>query len=83
MIEPTDFGMVIVKETDDYENFPRKKLLKTYNKFNNISNAFKHNQYSLGASYNDLTKVELKLIYEEIDAETYKYMCKNESKMLC
>ena len=44
MIEPTDFGMVIVNETDDYEKFPRKKLLKTYNKFNNIRNAFKHNQ---------------------------------------
>ena len=45
MNKPTDFGEIIIIETDDYDKFSRKKLIKVYNKFNDIRNAFKNNKF--------------------------------------
>ena len=48
MNKPTDFGEIVIIETDDYDKFSRKKLIKVYNKFNDIRNAFKNNKFYLG-----------------------------------
>ena len=83
MNKPTDFGEIIMLETDDYDKFPRKKLIKTYNKYNDIRNAFKNNRFSIGSGFeckHVLTKIELKLIHEEIDNDTYKYETKEQSR---
>ena len=56
MNKPTDFGEIVIIETDDFDKFPRKKLMKTYNKFNDIRNAFKNNKFYLGSGF-DINKV--------------------------
>ena len=83
MNKPTDFGEIIMLETDDYDKFPRKKLIKIYNKYNDIRNAFKTNKFHLGSLGNTktvLTKFELKLIHEEIDNDTYKYISREQAR---
>ena len=83
MNNSTDFGEIIMFETDDYDKFPRKKLIKTYNKYNDILKAFKTNKFhlgSLGETKTVLTKFELKLIHEEIDNDTYKYTSREEAR---
>ena len=44
MFKPCDFGEIIITETEEYQSFHRKKLIKTYNKYNDIMNVFKHNK---------------------------------------
>ena len=83
MNKPTDFGEIIMLETDDYDKFPRKKLIKTYNKYNDIRNAFINNRFIIGSGFeckHVLTKIELKLIHEEIDNDIYKYETKEQSR---
>ena len=83
MNKPTDFGEIIIIETDDYDKFSRKKLIKVYNKFNDIRNAFKNNKFYLGSGFdikNVLTKQEIKLINQEINTEAYKYESRDKSR---
>ena len=83
MNKATDFGEVIMIETDDYDKFPRKKLIKAYNKYNDIMNAFKRNMFYIGSGLevkNVLTKFELKLIHEEIENTSYKYLSKEQAR---
>ena len=83
MNKATDFGEIIMIETDDYDKFPRKKLIKAYNKYNDIMNAFKRNMFYIGSGLevkNVLTKFELKLIHEEIENTSYKYLSKEQAR---
>ena len=84
MLKPCDFGEIIITETDEYQLFDRKKLIKVYNKYNDIRTAFKHNKiywcFDGEESRQILTKQELKLIYQEIEDDTYKYKSKQESR---
>ena len=83
MNKPTDFGEIVIIETDDYDKFSRKKLIKVYNKFNNIRNAFKNNKFYINSGFdskNVLTNQEIKLIHQEIDTEAYKYESRDKSR---
>ena len=84
MIKPTDFGEIILAETDDYQLFSRKKLIKTYNKYKDIRTAFKHNKllwcFDGQLTRQILTKQELKLILQEISDYAYKYRSKDEAR---
>jgi hypothetical protein len=84
MIKPTDFGEIILAETDDYQLFSRKKLIKTYNKYKDIRTAFKHNKllwcFDGQLTRQILTKQELKLILQEISDYAYKYSSKDEAR---
>ena len=84
MGKPCDFGEIIITETDEYQSFHRKKLIKTYNKYNDIMNAFKHNKmywcFEGEISRQILTKQEIKLIHQEIEDDTYKYKSKQEAR---
>jgi hypothetical protein len=84
MIKPTDFGEIILVETDDYQLFSRKKLIKTYNKYKDIRTAFKHNKlqwcFDGEITRHILTKQELNLILQEIVDYAYKYTSKQESR---
>lgn len=76
MNKPTDLCEIIMIETENYDKFPRKKLIKTYTKFNNIKTAFTQNRFMIGSGLECkqvLTKLELKLIHEEIDNSIRKY----------
>ena len=79
-----DFGEIFITETENFESFDRKKLIKIYNKYNDIMIAFKHNKlywcFDGEVSRHILTKRELQLIHKEIDKDTYKYKTKEESR---
>ena len=59
-----DFGEIFITETENFESFDRKKLIKIYNNF-------KHNKlywcFDGEVSRHILTKRELKLIHKEIE----------------
>jgi hypothetical protein len=84
MNKPTDLCEIIVNETDDYDKFPRKKLIKTYTKYNNILKAFRQNKLLLSRKEQPtlvvLSKFETKLIDEEIDNYAYKFASRDEAK---
>ena len=80
MNKATDFGEVIMIETDDYDKFPRKKLIKAYNKYNDIMNAFKRNMFYIGSGLEVKTKFKLKLIHEEKENTSYIYISKEQAR---
>jgi len=84
MFKPTDFGQIIIAETQDYELFERKKLIKTYKKYNDIRTAFKHNKicwsFDGEISREILTEKEAVLILQEIKNESHKYKSIHESR---
>jgi len=82
-MKPIDFGEIIINEIEDYDKFPRQKLIKTYIKYNNIINAFKQKQLLIGSRVEAkqvLTNFEVKLIHQEIEDDTYKYKSRDEAK---